>query len=85
MNLNLKEWFYPQAKKLAIALGRPDDEIKWKGRIPILVEDAWNHQQQTIEELKTHNKALNSCIDIQKEWIMKVSDINEYYKWCTRR
>jgi hypothetical protein len=47
-----EEWFYPQAKRAGEALGRDKVDAEWKGRPPILVEDAWNHQQKKIDELK---------------------------------
>lgn len=44
---SLEEWFFPHANRLSQNFGKED----WKGRIPILVEDAWNRQQIEIDML----------------------------------
>jgi hypothetical protein len=49
-NKDLELWFYPHANRLAKMWEMNDGE--WKGRVPILVEDAWNFQQKRIYELK---------------------------------
>jgi hypothetical protein len=43
----LEDWFYPHANQIAKAAGMPE----WKGRVPILVEDAWNYKQQEVDKL----------------------------------
>ncbi len=64
---DLEKWFYPQAKMLAKHLGRPDDELEWKGRIPILVEDAWNHQQKKIDTLETRLKLVKDLLNTEQK------------------
>ena len=51
-NKELEEWFYPRALRLSKHLSVEGLEKEWKGRIPILVEDAWYHQQIKIDSLK---------------------------------
>ena len=64
MKNSLEEWFYPQAKKVGLALGRDEVDAEWKGRIPILVEDAWDFQQAKIDKLEKENKILE-----EKAWM----------------
>ena len=66
MNKELEEWFYPHANQVAKAAGMPE----WQGRIPILVEDAWNYQErfkmsyrEACEKLYIENKEMKELID----------------------
>jgi len=77
----LKDWFYPRAKELSSQLLGRDEE--WIGRIPILVEDAWEVQQKTIEDClrrldhasslleETHPAAANSIDNFIKKYQYK--------------
>lgn len=46
--MNLKEWFYPHANSVAKACGMKE----WEGRIPILVEDAWEFKEKELKQLR---------------------------------
>lgn len=52
---DLAEWFYPTANSLSESYGR-----KWEGRVPILVEKAWHHQQKRINDLEKEIKELKA-------------------------
>lgn len=58
----LEEWFYPHAKRVGEHL-RPD-KPEWEGRIPILVEDAWNKQQHKIDILNYRITYLETTLEL---------------------
>lgn len=49
-NEELINWFYPHADAIAKSMGIADEQ--WKGGIPLLVRDAWDHQQKKIDNLE---------------------------------
>ena len=66
---DLARWFYPAATSLVESYGR-----KWKGRIPILVEMAWDHQQKRIDELEKKNKELKTILKAQSSHFEEDAD-----------
>lgn len=55
MDKDLEAWFYPHANKLAQDMGQE----KWKGRVPILVESCWHHQQKKLNDAMNLISKLN--------------------------
>ncbi len=64
----LKKWFYPHAKRLSKRYNADKTEKDWLGRVPVLVEDAWKHQQAKIDRLEKDVELLNKIVsDAQNE------------------
>jgi hypothetical protein len=79
----LKKWFYPHAKVVSSSvLGR---EEEWKGRVPILVEDAWDQQQVTIEDcLRRLDHASSLLNDTHPAAANSIDNFIKKYKYNNR-
>ena len=58
-NTKLIDWFYPFANRLAKKLGQKE----WHGRVPILVEEAWLHQQKKLDHCIAALESIGVVVD----------------------
>ena len=74
INDKLNKWFFSHANRIAKNLGMPE----WKGRIPILVEDAWNYKENEVKQLEQENAKLKERLKDAKEVISFYANIKNW-------